>query len=260
MVLRGRWGIEPETPCSYLGAEETRFEAMWLSDVDDDALSELIAQGYRHFGRSFFRPYCRSCHACVPIRLPVEGFRETRSVRKTIHRARHVSVRVGPPQASPQAFELYRAHKTRFAPLADGREELRYEGFAKAFFHPFTFARVLEMWEGERLLAVSHFDLTADMLSAIYCYYDPEATRLSLGRLAIYLQLRLAREQSIPYLYLGYYIKANKNMCYKADYWPNEVLLGDHGWEPFVDANGELVLAEDALESGFRSCGRPVLG
>ena len=43
-------------------------------------------------------------------------------------------------------------------------------------------------------------------MSAVYCYFDPQVARLSLGTFSILQQLALCRLWGFEYLYLGYYI------------------------------------------------------
>ena len=61
-------------------------------------------------------------------------------------------------------------------------------------------------------------------MSAVYCYYDHDYENLSIGQFSILAQISIAKQNKIPYLYLGYWIKDHFSMGYKERYKPFEVL------------------------------------
>lgn len=257
MAIRGHWGLGTEHRCHYLPEQTARMELLHVSALDEPEFDALMTQGYRHFGRQFFRPFCRDCHACVPLRICTAGFRISRSVRRTFARAEGLTMALTAPTPSQEAYELYCRHKERFLDTNPDSEPITYDDFVQAFYHPFPFARTLEIRDGKRLLAVSHLDITARVASAVYCYYDPRDLAVSPGRLAVYLEVAMAAHYGIPHLHLGFYVAANRHMRYKAGFRPSEVLLGEAEWAPFMDAENHCVLAPERLAAGFRPPGRP---
>ena len=260
MAIRGQWGIGRESPCSYLPAQTARLECLTLDVVDEPEFEALLEQGYRHFGTQFFRPFCRTCGACIPLRVSTAGFRQSRTVRRALARAAHLRFEVSSPQPGAAAHRLYCLHKERFRDTNPETPTTSYSDFVAAFYHPYPFSYVLAIRDGQRLVAVSHFDLTAHCLSAVYCYYDPADLACSPGRLALYYQIRLAQERAIPYVHLGYYVAANCHMRYKARFRPSQVLIGAGQWVPFVDGSGHCALTPEQLARGFHPPGRPRLG
>ncbi len=67
--------------------------------------------------------------------------------------------------------------------------------------------------------------------SAVYSFYQTD-TPLALGRLAILAALAAARQQQLQQLYLGFYISDCQKMAYKADFGPQQRLIG-HKWQSF---------------------------
>ena len=155
------------------------------------------------------------------------------------------------PEVSPEAFELYVAHKQRFADTPTGEGVPDYGRFAESFFHPFPFSFVLRIRDGEKLICVSHFDLTSQVLSDVYCYYDLAYLSRSLGRFAIYHLIRFAQERGVPYVYLGFYLHGHPHMSYKRDIRPSQILLTEGVWTEFVDAHNQQVLPMAFLHRGF---------
>ena len=69
-------------------------------------------------------------------------------------------------------------------------------------------------------------------LSAVYCYYDPEFSLLSLGTYSVLRTVELCRQTGRRYLYLGFYISQSPHMAYKARFHPHERLV-DGQWRIF---------------------------
>lgn len=251
MPIRAAFLESVETPCVYLDGKEALCEEFLVQEVDEDLFSLLIENGYRHFGRFFFRPCCTPCHACIPIRIPALGYSFPRSARKLFSRNADLTVDVVLPEASLAAFALYSRHKQRFAgtPTSDGEPD--YKRFVESFFHPFPFSFVLRIRDGEKLVCMSHFDLTSRVLSNVYCYYDLDYLSRSLGRYAIYKLIEFAGQRGVPYVYLGFYLHGHPHMSYKRAIRPSQVLLTEGAWTEFVDARNEQVLPMEFIDRGF---------
>jgi arginine-tRNA-protein transferase len=241
--------------CPYLSAATSCLEEYVIERIDDVSFSCLLERGYRHFGRHFFRPLCPSCFSCVPIRVLSVPFRRSRGYRRLLARNSDLRVRLVRPVVTLEAYDLYRRHKERFSRASGGES---YPSFADAFFTALPFAYVLEMRLGDRLVCAAHLDITDRAVSAAYCYYDPAHASRGLGRYAIYRELDLARERGIPYVYLGYYIRDHPHMAYKADYYPNQILVDDTTWVDFRDRRGRFCQTDMQAGPFFRPT-RPLL-
>jgi arginine-tRNA-protein transferase len=239
-------GVQP-TECPYLPNRTFESETVYIQSYDTEGLEYLLSLGFRHFSRYFFRPVCSRCHQCIPLRLPVRRFKSSRNLRRVLRRAAALQVRLEEPKPESRMFDLYRLHAERFA--LGGSED--YETFRESFFTPLQGARMLTLRDGERLVAVSHLDITEQILSAIYCYWDPEYAAYSPGTLALLKELEIAREGGQDYLYMGYYVPGNRHMRYKRRFRPNEALLREGEWVPFLDSAGEEV-TPGVEQRGFR--------
>ncbi|MCK4765616.1 MAG: arginyltransferase, partial [Candidatus Aminicenantes bacterium] len=221
--------------CPYIEGRIAINENILIKEIDDPDLELLLSLGFRHFGEIFFRPMCGPCHSCVPIRIPVQRFSPSKSVRRLFNRGKNLSIKLEKPSPSPEAFNLYKQHKKRFA----RNYPESYDVYVKSFFHPpqFKFNRMLAIRDGDRLVALSHLDVTADAMSAIYCYFDEAYSRFSPGKLAVYKEIEIAKEMGIRWLYLGYYVRENRHMAYKVDFRPNQLMVGNNKWIDYIEGD-----------------------
>ncbi len=240
MSIRGFILGESAGSCPYIDGNHATNEQIIVESLTDSDLEELLAAGYRHFGSYFFRPVCSLCHKCLPLRVPLSGYRMPRSGRRTLHRNARFLTTLQRPNPTPEAHRLYLSHKQRFESPPEARREESYEEFVQTFFHSFPFSYQLSVFDGERLVAVSHIDMTDSVISAIYCYYDDSYRRESLGSFAIYKEIEIGLKRELDFVYLGYYIRENPHMSYKARYRPNQVLREEGRWQDLLDTGGNL--------------------
>ena len=84
---------------------------------------------------------------------------------------------------------------------------------------------------GDALIAACLTDWSSDGLSAVYSFFTPDEARRSLGTEMILRLVDVARNDQLPYVYLGYWIPNSPKMSYKARFRPLEA-FGPQGWQP----------------------------
>jgi arginine-tRNA-protein transferase len=178
-----------------------------------------------------YRTACPACRACEPIRLKVDDFSPNRTQRRVLARGdREISVEIGTPVADERRVDLYNRHK-RLRGLGEGEIDL-------AGYREFLVMTCCDSFEmryrvGGRLVGIALVDRGASALSAVYCYYDPDLERLSLGTYSILKQIELCRSFELTHLYLGLFIDDCDRMRYKARFLPHERLVGGR-WRHFA--------------------------
>ena len=81
------------------------------------------------------------------------------------------------------------------------------------------------------ITAVALTDRLIDGLSMVYSFFEPDEANRSLGTYMILDHIKLARQLSLPYVYLGYWVNGSQKMDYKSRFQPLEK-LGPDGWTP----------------------------
>ena len=219
-------------PCPYLAARRERRLVTMLDGADPDRLHDRLLQaGFRRSQGLAYRPACPGCEACVPVRIPVERFEETRAWRRIWRHNADLSAAERPPSATREQFALFEGYlASRHG--ESGMAAMTWADFRAMIDDSPVDSRVVEWRRADgSLIAASLTDRSASGLSGVYKFFDPAESRRSLGSLVILWHIRRAAELRLPYVYLGYWIAGSPKMAYKARFRPLERLTAE-GWQP----------------------------
>ncbi len=212
-------------PCSYLDGElATTLFVDPATPIDTHLYSQLSSIGFRRSGPHLYRPHCGSCNACIPVRVPVAGFRPNRSQRRLLRRNADLEAHAVAAIDSDAHFGLYSRYIR--ARHSDGdmypADRTQYDAFLTREWGCTSY---VEFRRADRLLAVAVLDHLDDGLSAIYTYYDPTEEQRSLGSYVILWEIAQARRLGLAAVYLGYWIRDCRKMNYKTHFRPIELLV-----------------------------------
>jgi arginine-tRNA-protein transferase len=237
------WVADP-SPCAYLPDRLASLEYRLMVDVTADELDGLLERGWRRFGPAYFRPGCVGCRECVPIRVPVDRFRRSRQQRRAWNRTAHLTLRVGPPRIDDARIELYdRWHADRALVRGWTHDRIDPAQYYHQFAFPHPSIREFAYYDDERLVGVAIVDQTPRALSAVYTFYDPALSRLSLGTVSILRQIEEARQTGREFVYLGYRVEGCPSSAYKGLFRPHQLMKR---WVE-LDEPSEWAEAADAL-------------
>jgi arginine-tRNA-protein transferase len=219
--------VEPPRACSYLPERTASLEYRVMAGVGVDELEQMLVRGWRRQGPVYFRPACAACRECVSLRLPVARFRPNRSQARARKRCARFRVVLARPTVDDERLALYADwHAARERDRRWDPAPMDPEAYASQFAFPHPAAWELSLREGNRLVALTLCDITPRAWSAIFGFYSPAVAHLSPGVAEVLLAVELARERSIPHVYLGYRVAGCRSMRYKGDFRPHELLTG----------------------------------
>jgi arginine-tRNA-protein transferase len=230
-----RFFLTAPSPCPYLPERYERkvFAHLPLSDgaTVNDSLTQV---GFRRSQNIAYRPACEACSACVSARIPASDYVFSRSERKVLARNDDIERHLVEAEATMEQFDLLRRYL--LARHADGgMAEMTWPDYVAMVEDTAVRTHLIEYrlkpadgGPGD-LVACALVDLMSDGLSLVYSFYDPDMKRRSLGSFVILDHIVQACLTSLPYVYLGYWVRGSEKMDYKVRFSPIELLKAE-GW------------------------------
>ena len=235
MAVQGRsqplsFLVTTDMPCPYLPGRMERKLVTRLTGPEAARHFHILSRaGFRRSHSIAYRPACAGCQACVPVRVVVRDFNPGRSLRRIEARNADLASAVRPARGTPEQYQLFQHY-------LDGRHgDGEMAGMSFADFRSMVEdtpidTRMVEFRDaGGRLTACVLTDWSADGISAVYSFFDPEQRSRSLGSAMIIWLVREAIRYELPYVYLGYWVQGSRKMGYKTRFRPIEG-FGAEGW------------------------------
>jgi arginyl-tRNA--protein-N-Asp/Glu arginylyltransferase len=222
--------VTSELPCPYLSG---RFERKLVTELTgagaQDQYELLSRAGFRRSHSIAYRPACTGCSACVPVRIVVAGFQLAGSLARIRRRNADLSLSITVPRATREQYALF----GQYLDQRHGDGEMAgmdFRDYRAMVEDTAVDSRMLELRDSsDTLLAACLADWSSDGVSAVYSFFAPEAARRSLGSDMILRLIEVARNDHLPYVYLGYWIQNSRKMAYKSRFRPLEA-FGSKGW------------------------------
>ena len=230
-----RFFLTAPTPCPYLPGREERKVFAHLPLSDGPTVNDSLTQvGFRRSQNIAYRPACETCRACQSARAPAGDYAFSRSERKVLTRNADLERHLVEAEATLEQFELLRRYLlTRHAD--GGMAEMTWPDYVAMVEDTAVRTHLIEyrLRSQDRgpgdLIACVLVDVLADGLSLVYSFYDPDLVKRSLGSFIILDHIVQAGLNSLPYVYLGYWVPGSEKMTYKARFSPLEILRPS-GW------------------------------
>lgn len=259
-----RFFVTSPAPCPYLPGRSERKVFTELKGPHADALNDALGRiGFRRSQTVAYRPSCIDCSACVSVRVVAKEFRGSTAQRRNLRRNGDLVTTFCRPWSTAEQFELLQRYLGHRHP-GGGMANMDEVDFADMVEHTPVDTYLVEYREPAeegrpgRLVGACLTDKQGDGLSMIYSFYDPDhETRTGLGNYIILDHIRRAAEESLPYVYLGYWVEGAGRMQYKVRYRPLERLTRN-GWARISDAEQDRLVA--AAAASRRTDAEPLVG
>lgn len=225
-----KFGISTTFPCGYLAHQQEQL----LVYIDEQPLSPKIytmlqRQGFRRSDDQVYKPHCPNCNACQSIRISPSRFTPSTSQKRVLNKGKAFKLNIS-TSAKPEYYPLFE-HYVNAKHQSGVMYPASPEQFASFTHCDWMEQLFIELYHGERLIAVAITDVTPDSLSAVYTFYDLDYEKYSLGTLMILQQIKLVEQLDKSWLYLGYYISDCDKMNYKTKFRPYQIRKSSHWFE-----------------------------
>jgi arginine-tRNA-protein transferase len=243
--LSPQFYLTAEADCPYLPDKMERKVFTHLVGNRAPEINDLLTVGgFRRSQNIAYRPACEACQACMSVRVLVNEFKPTRSMKRIRAANRDIATNVCEPEATEEHYQLFRdyidsRHET------GGMAAMNFLDYSMMVEDTHVNTRIIEYWQREegdgvaenrqgKLLGVALTDQMADGSSMVYSFFDPSLAKRSLGTYIILDHIETARAQGLPHVYLGFWVKGSSKMDYKVRFQPQEHLM-HQGWTRYEE-------------------------
>lgn len=219
--------ITPAHDCPYLDKKTAK--TVFLSpeiNVDQKLYTALIEQGFRRSGEHIYRPHCDNCNACLSTRVPVNQFSPNKQQRRCLKKSTRFSLQISPARFNIthyQLFSRYIENRHRDGDMYPA-SPLQFREFLLNDWFECNFLNLIDI-RNNKLVSTTVFDVVENGLSAVYTFFDTDYAKFSPGRLGVLKLIQLAKQKTLDFVYLGYWIKDCQKMSYKGEYRPIECFV-----------------------------------
>jgi len=217
-------------------------EKHYPESISAENLDSYLRLGWYRMGQSIFTTHflCfgKRFYSALWIRLNLFEHKFRKNQRKLMRQnGERFQIKYAPFQLTKEKEQLYWRYKKKFKGyLAGSLEESLLDG------EEFNIYNTIEaqIYDQNKLIGLSFFDLGHNSASSIMGIYDPEYSQYSLGYYTMLLEMVYCQQKNIQFYYPGYVVPGYDRFDYKVRIGNVEVYQMDNWeWTPFV-LNDEL--------------------
>jgi arginine-tRNA-protein transferase len=225
--------------CVYLPEQTARLAYIYpRQQLSEQQLDSQLGQGQRRSGPFLYFVNCPACRACQPTRVIVDEFQLTTSLKRVKSRGdAAIALSVGTARVDAQRVDLYNLHRLQ-RKLGDESSLAASEDYREFLIESCCDTREFSYYVNGILVGCTIADIGQDSLSAVYTYFDPSYSRLSIGTYAVLKLLEYAKEHDMKYVYLGLYVASNAHLRYKSRFTVQERLVNGQ-WVRFAQPSND---------------------
>ncbi|MEX0811304.1 MAG: hypothetical protein WD048_03740 [Chitinophagales bacterium] len=198
-------------------------------------LDKLLSQGWFRGGNVMYQSkmLCldEAVYSVVNIRSNLSVYSFPKRMRKLLNKnKKQFSYHIQPlEQITSEMEKLYQEQSQKFKGFVHSNlENYLFEGMQHNFFNTYE----LTVFEGNRLVAVSFFDMGDRSFASLLGLYDQAYKKYSLGIFTMLLEIEYALELDYEYYYPGYVFRGSNIFDYKLKIGQIEYYDWNGDWYP----------------------------
>lgn len=200
-------------------------------------LDYYLSLGYYRMRQDLFTcrflPHDGQLHTVHWLRLVLARVAYGPKQRQLLRQNSRFSVAVRPFRLTAEYEALYtRYHQALTFEASATLAELLLDDSLHSVFT----TEIIEVREGEQLIAAGIFDCGTESIAGIVNFYDPAYRKFSLGKYLLLLKTEVARRRGLAYYYPGYLVHGYPKFDYKLWACPAATEVFDclsSEWRPF---------------------------
>ena len=208
--------------CPYI---ENKVETRAFVNLSDfpEFHDQLAETGFRRVENWAYKPVCFGCNECIPLRIICKEFVPNKSQKRCQSKNKILIRSILPSQAKEEHYKLFENYqKNRHQEGV--MSKMTWNDYSNMINLTPINSMIFEYKNiKNKIIGVLLIDIQRDGLSAVYSFYNVSEIHTGIGKYMILDVINFIKENSLKYLYLGYYIKSNNKMNYKNQFYPFEV-------------------------------------
>jgi leucyl-tRNA---protein transferase len=211
-------------------------EKYHLDTLSPTEFDDFLAQGWYPMGQTIFTThflcFFRQFYSAIWIRLPLEGYQYSKSLRKLRRRNQErFRIEVNPATFTEEKEALFQRYRLTFSgSLPQTLSECHFDQEENNIFD----TREVTVYDQERLIACSYFHLGARGAASIQGFYDPDYSSYSLGLYTMLEEISFCMDSGIDFFYPGYVVPGYDRFDYKLRIGPVDYYeLTTQQWLPY---------------------------
>jgi len=219
---------QSEDNCSYIDNKKQLTHYKIIQNCSTKHCEELIERGWRRFGSMFFRPICPDCNKCESFKIDVKNYIFSKSQRRVLRKNSETKIIIQKPQFTQSHLDLFeKFHSFKKVKRDWNHEKTSPQHYYASFVHGHEdFGYEILYFIDDTLVGIDLVDILPNGISSIYFYYDPDFSSYSLGTYSMLNQIKIAKENSMEWIYMGYYVQGCQSLEYKSRFKPYKILDG----------------------------------
>ncbi|MEZ4887737.1 MAG: hypothetical protein R3E32_23585 [Chitinophagales bacterium] len=209
-------------------------------------LDEYLAKGWFRMGQMIFTCHflCLQGDVYSPIwmRLSLAQHTFSKRMRKRMRQIEtRFRIEVKPAEINETKEQLYQHHRSRFAGfISETLAESLLDFSTKNIYQ----THEINVFDGEKLIAVSFFDMGQKSIASILGMFHPDYAQYSLGFYTMMAEVKYGQELGLDYYYPGYVVHNYPKFDYKLRIGEMEYFDFDsQDWLPFADMDSNRLPA-----------------
>ncbi|MDC0127606.1 arginyltransferase [Methylophilaceae bacterium] len=211
--------------CGYINGQDAQsIVATPYKNINSINFNNLMSKGFRRSGQYVYKPNCKNCNACIPIRILALNFNASRSQKRLKKYLDKLSVKLLPLTFDKEHYNLYVNYQNK-RHQNNGEAENSIDDYNEFLIKSNVDSKLVEFRLNNQLKMVTIIDIMNDGISAVYTFYDCNDQKISLGTMSIIWLLEFCKKENLSFLYLGYWIHESQKMKYKTNFKPYELMI-----------------------------------
>lgn len=182
-----------------------------------EELDAYLARGWYRMGQSIFTTHFLcfgdQFYSAVWVRLALKNYQYSKSLRKNLRQNRaRFKITYNKSKLTYEKEQLYQRYKASFpGMLAPTLKESLLDGEEFNIFQTYE----VNVFDGNRLVAASFFDVGKDSAASILGIYDPLYSPHSLGLFTMLMEIEYCLQHDMSFFYPGYVVPGYPRFDYK---------------------------------------------